>query len=277
MTEKSALSTFPHFHDTFACTPIPTVLPKSLCPEPVGRSPADERLYRKQRLAVSFRLFARYGFDMGTSGHISARDPIRPDCFWVNPMTAHFGRIRVSDLLLVDEEGEVVEGEGLVNLAAFMIHSKIHAARPEIVAAAHAHSLYGKAWSAIAEPLQAFSQDSATFHGDCVVFDSYAGLVHDDDEGARLAAALGDKHAMILRNHGILTAGQSVESAVWRYLALENSCKVELLLRQAGGARPMPEDVARSTHEMVGSEGAGVYSFEPYWKLIIAEQPDVLT
>ena len=109
----------------------------------------EERRHRKERLAASFRLFARFGFDEGVAGHITVRDPEYPECFWVNPFGLYFGQIRVSDLILVDEAGEVIEGHHPVNTAAFAIHSRIHAARPEVVAAAHAHSLYGKAWSSL--------------------------------------------------------------------------------------------------------------------------------
>src|SRR2546425_10688560 len=113
-------------------------------PRPDFQTAAQERLHRKQRLAAAFRLFARYGFDEGVAGHITARDPERTDHFWVNPFGMHFSQIRVSDLLLVNDAGEVVEGDHPVNDAAFAIHSRVHAARPDVVAAAQAHSMYGK-------------------------------------------------------------------------------------------------------------------------------------
>src|ERR1700722_10890699 len=89
---------------------------------PQFATPAEERKHRKQRLAASFRLFAKFGFDEGVAGHITARDPERLDHFWVNPFGMHFAHIRVSDLILVNHLGEVVEGEYPVNTAAFAIH-----------------------------------------------------------------------------------------------------------------------------------------------------------
>lgn len=83
---------------------------------------AEERLHRKRQLAAAFRIFARYGYDEGIAGHITARDPEFPDRFWVNPYAVHFSRIRVSDLLLLDERGHVVEGSRRTNKAAFWIH-----------------------------------------------------------------------------------------------------------------------------------------------------------
>src|SRR2546429_6897185 len=123
----------------------------SLCTTqpPAFANPAQERQHRKEKLAASFRLFSRFGFDEGVAGHITARDPELTDHFWVNPYGQHFGQVRVSDLILVNDRGEVVEGEAQVNRAAFAIHSQVHAARPDVIAAAHAHSMYGKAWSAL--------------------------------------------------------------------------------------------------------------------------------
>src|ERR1700716_3303573 len=101
----------------------------ALLPEE-GRTIEQERLHRKQDLAAAFRLFSKAGFDEGVAGHITARDPELTDHFWVNPFGMHFGQIRVSDLLLVNDAGEVVEGGRPVNAAAFAIHSQVHRARP---------------------------------------------------------------------------------------------------------------------------------------------------
>src|SRR3954451_24824878 len=104
----------------------------------------EERQHRKQRLAAGFRIFGKYGFEEGVAGHITARDPERLDHFWVKPFGMPFAHIRTSALVLVNHQGEVVEGDGGVNVAAFAIHSALHQARPDVIAAAHSHSLYGK-------------------------------------------------------------------------------------------------------------------------------------
>jgi ribulose-5-phosphate 4-epimerase/fuculose-1-phosphate aldolase len=122
----------------------------------------EERLHRKQRLAAAFRLWAKLGYDEGPAGHITARDPELSDHFWVNPFGKHFSLISVSDLLLVNHHGEVVEGNDIVNRAAFAIHSQIHAARPDVNAAAHCHSMHGKAWSSLGRLLDpGFVEDFA--------------------------------------------------------------------------------------------------------------------
>jgi len=175
--------------------------------------PAVERLYRKQRLAAAFRLFSKCGFDEGVAGHITARDPEHGDRFWVNPFGMHFGHVSVSSLICVNHLGDVVEGDQPVNTAAFAIHSQVHAARPDVVAAAHAHSIYGKSWSAMGRLLEPITQDVCAFYEDHALFDDFTGVVLDTEEGKRIAHALGERKAVILRNHGLLTVGHSVDEA----------------------------------------------------------------
>ena len=142
------------------------------------------------------------------------RDPEHLDRFWVNPFGMNFKHIRVSDLICVDHTGEVVEGDAMVNRAAFAIHSQVHAARPDVIAAAHSHSLHGKAWSSLGRLLDPITQDACAFFEDHALFDDYTGVVLDLEEGKRIGAALGDTKAVILRNHGLLTVGHSVDAAV---------------------------------------------------------------
>lgn len=239
--------------------------------------PADERLHRKQRLAGAFRLFSKFGFDEGAAGHITARDPEHTDRFWVNPFGVHFSQIRVSDLLLVDHEGTLVEGQGSINLAAFVIHSQVHAARPDVVAAAHSHSPRGRAWSTLGRTLDPITQDVCAFYEDHAVFQDYTGVVVDLQEGKRIATALGDNKAAILRNHGLLTVGGSVDEAVWWYVAMERSCGVALDV-EATGSKPVliDHEHALQTRSQVGSPIAGWFSYQPLFDMIVRDQPDLL-
>lgn len=141
------------------------------------------------------------------AGHISVRDPILTDHFWLNPLSKHFSQITVSDLILVDEEGRVVIGDEPINAAAFAIHSEIHKARPDVHAACHAHSVYGKAFSVFGRKLDMMTQDSLRFYKSHAVYPQFGGVVLDPDEGRRIAAHLGDGKAIILQNHGLLTVG----------------------------------------------------------------------
>jgi ribulose-5-phosphate 4-epimerase/fuculose-1-phosphate aldolase len=238
-------------------------------------SPAEERAHLKLRLAAAFRLFGRFGFGEGVAGHITARDPEHPDRFWVNPFGVDFTLIRVSDLICVDHSGEVVEGELAVNEAAFAIHSQIHAARPDVVAAAHAHSVHGKAFSALRQDLAPITQDACAFYGDHALFDDYTGVVTDIEEGKRIAHALGDRKAAILRNHGLLTAGASVDAAAWWFITMERSCQAQLLAQAAGPVHLIEDEVALRTQRYVGSPLAGWLSFQPLYEQIIRLQPDL--
>lgn len=242
---------------------------------PSFSSPEEERAHRKLRLAAAFRIFGRFGFSEGVAGHITARDPEHPDCFWVNPFGLDFSLVRVSDLLLVDHTGNVVEGDHAVNQAAFAIHSQVHAARPEAVAAAHAHSLYGKAFSATGRLLAPLTQDACAFHGDHALFDDYTGVVLDVEEGKRIAAALGGAKAVILRNHGLLTVGGSVDEAAWWFVTMERSCQAELVARAAGPVVEIDPDQAIKTAGQVGGSGAGWLSFQPLYDQIVRAEPDL--
>ena len=242
---------------------------------PTFESPADERTHLRQRLAAGFRLFGRFGFDEGVAGHITARDPERSDCFWVNPFGMSFKQIRASDLILVSHEGEVVERLA-VNQAAFAIHSRVHAARPDVVAAAHSHSKYGRAFSTLGQKLDPITQDSCAFFDDHEVFDDFTGVVNDTAEGDRIAGALGKNKAAILQNHGLLTVGTSVDAAVWWFITMERSCEVQLAAMAAGTPKLIDPEVAAATYRQVGGEVAGAFQFHPLWEWITSQEPDLL-
>ncbi|MDQ6840145.1 MAG: class II aldolase/adducin family protein [Actinomycetota bacterium] len=238
----------------------------------------EERLYRKQRLAAGFRLFSKFGFDEGIAGHITARDPEDPDRFWVNPWGVHFSQICVSNLICVDHDGTIVEGQegALLNTAAFAIHSQVHAARPDVVAAAHAHSIYGKSWSTLGRTLDPITQDACAFYEDHELFDDYTGVVLDVEEGKRIAHALGGAKAAILRNHGLLAVGHSVDEAVFWFTTMERSCQAQLLAEAVAKPVLIDSDQAKLTAGQVGSHLAGWFSFQPLYARIVAEQPDLL-
>jgi ribulose-5-phosphate 4-epimerase/fuculose-1-phosphate aldolase len=243
---------------------------------PTFDSPEQERAHIKQRMAAAFRLFDRFGFGEGVAGHLTARDPERPDCFWVNPFGLSFGLIRASDLILVNHQGEVVEGDWPVNVAAFAIHSQVHQARPDVQAAAHTHSTYGRAFSSLGRLLDPLTQDSCAFYEDHGLFDDFTGVVIDTEEGKRIAHALGDHKAAILRNHGLLTVGHSVDEAAWWFITMERTCQVQLAAMAAGAPVLIDDEYARLTAGQVGSKVAGWFSFQPLYDKIVADQPDLL-
>jgi len=238
--------------------------------------PDEERTYRKQHLAAAFRLFSKCGFDEGVAGHITARDPERLDHFWVNPFGMSFRHVRVSDLILVNHDGEVVEGTGALNRAAFVIHSAVHRARPDVVAAAHAHSVYGKAFSSLGKTLDPITQDACAFFEDHVLCSAYGGrIVLEAHAGEALAEALGSHKAAIHQNHGLFTVGQSVEEAAWWFVTMERTAQAQLLAEAAGTPKLIPAEDARYTREQIGNPLAGWFSFTPLWEEIVRTDPDL--
>lgn len=126
----------------------------------------EERHYLKGRLAAAFRIFGKYGFDEGVAGHITVRDPVDPTTFWVNPFGVAFSLIKRSDLIQVDHDGEVIDGGDcrLLNIAAFMIHGAVHQARPDVLCAAHSHSIHGRSFCTLGRDLEMITQDSCAFY-----------------------------------------------------------------------------------------------------------------
>ena len=248
---------------------------KNLAPPPTFATVEEERRHRKVHLAGAFRLFARFGFDEGVAGHITVRDPEKPHCFWVNPFGVHFSHIRASDLVLVNERGEVIEGDSPVNTAAFAIHSRVHAARPDAVAAAHAHSMYGKTWSSLGRLLDPITQDACAFYQDHSLFDDYTGVVYETSEGDRIAKALGKGKAVILRNHGLLTVGASVDEAAWWFITMERSCQAQLMAEAAGKPIHIEHENALVTRNQVAGGINGWFQFQPMWNMISRAEPDL--
>src|SRR5215472_13727743 len=249
---------------------------KNLEPPPKFATVEEERRHRKVHLAGAFRLFARFGYDEGVAGHITVRDPENPHWFWVNPFGMHFSQIRASDLVMVNENGEVIEGDQHVNTAAFAIHSRIHAARPDTVAAAHAHSIHGKAWASLGRLLDPITQDSCAFYDDHVLFADFTGVVYETSEGERIAKALGAYKAIILRNHGLLTVGHTVDEAAWWFITMDQSCHAQLLAEAAGKPVLITPECALATRQQVGTPETGWFQFQPLWDMITREQPDLL-
>ncbi len=238
---------------------------------------AAERQQRKESLAAGLRIMGRLHLAEGVAGHVTVRDPEHLDHFWVNPFGHNFKYMTVSDLILVNHEGQVVEGDRPVNTAAFAIHSQIHAARPDVIAAAHSHSMYGKTFSALGAPLKMISQDSTMFYNDVALCDAGSGAVVLDVETGRLmAAALGDKKALIHQNHGLITVGGSVDAAVWWFVALERCCQSQLLAQAAGEPIEIPEHLCSEGYRQQGSDLAGWFQFQPWRDELMREEPEFL-
>ncbi|KAJ6005120.1 Decarboxylase NovR [Penicillium herquei] len=245
---------------------------------PVVEDKLKQREQLKGQLAAAFRIFGKFGYDEGVAGHITIRDPVDPTTFWVNPFGTAFSLIKASDLIQVDHSGKVIAGgpNRMLNSAAFMIHSAIHTARPDVICAAHSHSIYGKAFASLGRPLDIITQDSCAFYNDHAVYKEFRGVVLAEEEGHAIAETLGDKKAAILQNHGLLTVGQTVEEAVYWFVSMEKCCYAQLLADAAaagrGGATIKIDDAdAAETYKTVGTPGAGWFSAKPMFDIIHRE------
>jgi ribulose-5-phosphate 4-epimerase/fuculose-1-phosphate aldolase len=245
---------------------------------PTFTSFAAEREHRKQRLAVTFRVFAGYGLDDGTNGHVSARDPEHRDQFWTNPPGMHFAHIRASNLLLVGGDGSTLVGDREVDRVQRNIHAGVLSARPDVVSVAHAHGVYGRAWSAQMRLLDPLTQDACAYYGDQALMEDYTGLVAEPEEGKRIAAALGGAKVVVLSNHGILTVGQTVDAAAWWFLNYERMCQIQLVA-EAGGRplRCIESDMAASTANVLGSDRTAWSQFQPLAERVLRDHPEVAT
>ncbi|KAI1360225.1 putative aldolase [Xylaria arbuscula] len=252
---------------------------------PRPESLEDQRTWQLRQMAGAFRVFARLGFADGGSGHISLRDPVDPDTFWINPYGVHFGLLTVSDMVHVDRHGNHIGGnDAAVNKAGFIIHAAIHEARPDINAACHVHSPYGRAWSTFGKPIDMLNQDSCVFYKDLAVYGAFGGVVHAPEEGQRISAALGATNKnIILQNHGLLTCGGTVGEAAGFFIALERACQAQLLVESVTAAGSIGGSVTRLGKTLVGDEeaeytkrGTGspevmYMQFEPEYQLSLKE------
>ncbi|KAI3530281.1 class II Aldolase and Adducin domain-containing protein [Colletotrichum filicis] len=251
---------------------------------PVPESKEAARKWQLEQMAAAFRIFAKLGFSDGSSGHISLRDPIRPDTFWINPYGVHFGVLKVSDMVHIDEDGNRIGGaDKPVNTAGFTIHSVLHKRRPDINAACHMHSPYGRAWSTFGRPIDMLNQDSCMFYNDLSVYEGFGGVVLAKEEGEHIAEALGPTNKnIILQNHGLLTAGGTVAEAVAFFIALERCCQAQFLVEQAvapgtngaaGGLKKtfVGEEEAQYTKDGTGTPEVMYMQFVPEYQLILKE------
>jgi ribulose-5-phosphate 4-epimerase/fuculose-1-phosphate aldolase len=239
---------------------------------------AEERLHRKQRLAAVCRVFAKFRYEYGFAGHITVRDPEFPDLYWTNPFAMDFGRVRVSDLLLADHAGNVLEGSWSLNRAGFVLHTAIHQANPHVVASCHAHTTHGMAWAALGRKLDPITQTAASFYHEHTLITEEAGaVVVQQDAGASVAAAFGNAKIAIHQNHGLFSAGRdSVDEAAWWFIAAERACEIQLKAEATGHPLKMINDsaVEHSTKHL-GTPFIAWLHFQPIYDAICRSDPDL--
>jgi ribulose-5-phosphate 4-epimerase/fuculose-1-phosphate aldolase len=212
-------------------------------------NPSSSVQLAREDLAAALRWAAELGMHEGTCNHFSVVVPGREEHYLINPFGLHFSEIRASDLLMLDGEGNIVEGEGSVEASAFHIHSAVHRSNPKAACVLHTHMPYACAILAIKDAkLELCHQNAARFHNriayDHEVAGGFQGLALDDDEGSRMARALGEKTILFLECHGPIVTGPTVAQAFDNLYYLERAAQVQVL------AQSMSKPLALISEEM---------------------------
>lgn len=211
-------------------------------------STSDEEWKLRCDLAAAYRLVALFGWDDLVFTHISARIPGPEHHFLINPYGLMFEEITASSLVKVGLDGEKVdETESFVNPAGFTIHSAVHEAREDAQCVLHLHTINGTGVACQEEGLLPLNQTSMLLNGQ-VAYHDFEGVALNHDERPRLVADLGDKHVLILRNHGTLTVGNSIAEAFTYMYFLERACAMQVAA-QGGGKLVIPKDPVQDVVE----------------------------
>jgi ribulose-5-phosphate 4-epimerase/fuculose-1-phosphate aldolase len=217
------------------------------------------RRHRKTRLALGYRVFGALRWGALGDGHISARDPERLDHFWLARYGVPFHEMTVDDLVLVGPDGRLAEGVGSINPAAYYIHWPIHEARPDIASAAHTHTPFGTPFSALVQHLRPITQEACAFYEDHSIFDDEEVDIQSVDAGKRIGSALGANKAVILRNHGLLTVGATVDETVGFYVSMERSAEAHM---KAPDGLAISHSAALFARDAVGGPASGWQMFQ---------------
>lgn len=209
----------------------------------------EERAARVQ-LAAAYRIFDHLGWTEMIFNHITLRVPGTDRLFLINPFGLHYREITASSLILIDLEGNPVrETPWPVNRAGFVIHSALHGANPGVKCVMHTHTTTGMAVAALRDGLSPTNFYAAQLQG-AVAYHEFEGVTVDPGEKERLLASIGERHAVILRNHGLLAWGASVAEAFMWLWTLQRACDVQIASSAAGALNPIrPEAIERSVRE----------------------------
>ena len=248
-----------------------TVLAVTIDAPEAGLTIEEERALRKEQVAQGYRLFASYGWGDDGAGHITARDPELTDHMWLLAGGVAFRDATPDKLVLISPDATVVEGAGGAgyggakrdergfNITAYNIHHPLHVQRPDVVSAVHTHTGYGTPLSALCEPLRMTSQEACSFYGKQALYLGEDVDVREPAGGYRIADELGDGRLIFLGNHGMLTVGTSVASAVGFFYIAERAAEVQM---KAPAARVISDEGAAASHAGVGQEETGKLVFD---------------
>lgn len=240
-----------------------------------SKDAADAPLTTRQKLALTCRALFDAGHDSGLAGQITARAE-RDGTYYTQRLGLGFDEITDANLLLVDEDLNVLEGDGIAN-PANRFHSWIYRARPDVQCIVHTHAFHVAALSMLEVPLIVSHMDTTPLYGDCAFLEKWPGVPVGNEEGEIISAALGDKKAVLLAHHGYVIAGASVEEACSLGILIERAAKLQLAAMAAGTVKELPEELAREAHDWTLSPQRSRANFAYYARRALARHPDALT
>jgi ribulose-5-phosphate 4-epimerase/fuculose-1-phosphate aldolase len=194
----------------------------------------DPVVQARTHLAAAHRLAVLHELEEGIDNHFTVTVPGHDDCYLILPFGLHWSEARASDMIVFDESGATLEGEGVVELSAQCIHAPIHRITGARVVL-HTHQTWALALNMLEDNrLLPANQTAAFYHGHVAYDDTYTGTADSLEEGERLAAAIGDKHVLFMKNHGVLVVGETVAQAYRRLYKLERVCRTQVLAMGTG-------------------------------------------
>ena len=219
------------------------------------------------QLAACYRIFDYMGWSEMIYNHITVKVPSPEHHFLINPYGLHYKEVTASNLVKVDIDGNIVEEtDYAVNPAGIVIHTAIHAARPDIQCIAHTHTNAGMAVACTEEGLRTDNFYSALLHNQ-IAYHDFEGITVNDEEKPRLIANLGTKSLMILRNHGLLAGGRTIPEAFQNLWAMERACQVQITTDSTGRPNiPVGPEILAKSEQLMAMQAMGGPSGELEFK-----------
>jgi ribulose-5-phosphate 4-epimerase/fuculose-1-phosphate aldolase len=238
------------------------------------RTELSSTLSERQRLALLLRILSAHGYDDKLAGHISLRPAGVSGELLVNPLGVFWDEVRAADLLLVDRQGLVLEGDGAIN-PTVLFHHAVHDRRPDIGVLAHNHPPYGTIWAAAGEIPPLLDQTGGNGGGTVVRYADYTGALLSDARAAKLAEAYGGADVAILDNHGVLVSGEDVGVVLVRALSFEWRCRLAFQVQSMGrSGPPVAPEIERELAQSAATYGRVL--FAGYGRRLVAADPSVL-
>ena len=224
------------------------------------------------KIALACRKLASEGHAQTLAGQVTVKAD--NNTFWTNQLLGGFANLTQSRVLRVDENMEVIEGDGIPN-PGVRFHLWVYRARPDVNAIVHTHPPHVSALSMTGKQLAVAHMDTAMFYKDCGYLPDYPGVPLANEEGRLISEALGDKRSVLLSNHGLLTTGKSLEQATFLGIHFERAARLQLLAESVGKIKPIGDKEAQEAHDFLLGDSPVLGTFNGWAEQLLREQPDI--